>query len=134
MKLSYITFSKIVFLTLVFLNLNACSGIKVTGDSGEIHYFIVGVGVVSIPDPDKDESIKTIKSQTLGMSISNQPGTKFSLGYASNSVILIPDGTKNYCAEISQKPFGALTVETCKSQFVLNNHEYKEEEDDGSKN
>jgi hypothetical protein len=93
--------------------LAGCSGIPVTSGDGTINHLIIGLGVVSVHHPAGKGAATVIKTQTLGLSVSNQPGIKASVGYASNSAIIIPDGTQDFCAEISQRPFSALKMESC---------------------
>ena len=99
-----------------------CCGICYKDKTGTTHHIIIGLGVVSVPDVNREDTVKVVRSQALGVSIANQPGLAFAAGIASNSVVAVPNGLRDVCAEVSQRPFGSIEVKTCDSQnFHVNN-------------
>lgn len=99
---------------LVASALLACSGcsVPVHNDDGTLHYLVIGLGIVSVPDPIKTARVTVVKEQSLGVSLSNQPGTNFSLGYSSNTVVRIPVEAGDVSAEVSGGVLGPLKVES----------------------
>lgn len=98
-----------IYLALLFCG---CSGIKISDGKGSIHHLIVGIGIVTCPDTRTENGILATKSNSLGLQISNQPGLKFALGYASSYVTAIPETADNVLVEIFQRPFGPLILQT----------------------
>ncbi len=64
-----------------------------------------------MPKPEAQTAILATKMQTLGVVLSDQPGTKLGLGYSSSQVVAIPDGAKDVRVEISEKPGGPVVVD-----------------------
>lgn len=91
--------------------LSACSGIPIDA-GGTRHYLIIGFGVVSVPRSQPDQSVSVHKMQAVGLSLSDQPGLKLSIGYASGLVTVIPDHLDGAVVEVSQRPFGPIRVST----------------------
>lgn len=89
---------------------SGCAGVSYKDDQGAIHHLIIGIGIVSTPKQD-NTGVSVIKTEVIGIHTSNQPQFKFGAGYLGSSVIAIPMSTGNIVIEISQKPFGSLTVE-----------------------
>jgi len=75
-----------------------------------IHYIVLGFGIVSVPKSDKATAVLATKTQALGMLVSDQPGSKISIGYSSGSVVVIPDGAEDVRVEISHKLWGPITI------------------------
>jgi len=105
---------KLLFIYLVLLFQTACSGLKVTHDDGTISYIVVGLGVISVPKQDPNTAINAFRSHTLGLGILTGTSPELTAGYAFRARVVVPDGTRNTCAEISQKLFGTINVSTCK--------------------
>jgi hypothetical protein len=99
----------ILGVTLLSIVISACA-IPIQGKNGTIHHLIIGIGVVSTHDGG-DTGVLAIKSQAVGLQVSNQPGLKFAAGYSSASVVSVPETTDNIVVEVSQRLFGPLTVE-----------------------
>ena len=94
---------------LACLGLSACSGIPID-DGATVHYVIVGFGVVSVPKPPAS-SVHVSKVQAFGLTVADQPGLRFALGYASGMVSAIPPDA-DVRLEVSDRPFGPVTVRT----------------------
>lgn len=83
--------------------------IYIPSKTGTGHVLVVGIGVVSVNDRTNQALVAT-STHVLGMQVSDQPGLKFGLGYASGVVTTVTDGAEDVRAEISQCPFGPLTI------------------------
>lgn len=80
------------------------------------YHLIIGVGVVAVSELD-DEAVVATNANSLGVAISNRPGMKVGLGYASSSVVSVADGAVDVRVEVSRRPFGRLTVDTQKAEL-----------------
>ena len=85
-----------------------------------MHYLIIGFGVVSVAKPQGQTAVLATKTQALGISLSDQPGTKLGIGYSAGSFVAIPANAEDVRVEISQQVGGPLTVESAKN--VLKNN------------
>lgn len=106
--------NRIFFLLIIMLllfHLNGCCSIPLEGKNGTVHHLIIGIGVVTIPEKADNTGVFATKSESIGLHFSNQPGLKFAAGYSKSSTIIIPETTENIVVEVSQRPFGPLTVE-----------------------
>lgn len=90
--------------------ISGCAGVSYKDDKGAVHHLIIGIGIVSTPKQD-NAGVSVIKTEVIGIHASSQPQFKFGAGYLGASVIAIPMSTENIVIEVSQKPFGSLTVE-----------------------
>jgi len=105
---------------------NCACAIPINGKHGTVHHLIIGIGVVTTSREGADAGVLAIKSQSVGLQFTDQPGLKFAAGYSSSSVVSVPETTDNIVVEVSQYLFGPLTVEV--------NPKYKEGgEDDSTK-
>jgi hypothetical protein len=77
--------------------------------SGTGRVLVVGIGLVSIHDWTNSPLVAT-STQVLGLEVSNRPGLKFGLGYASSVVTTASDGAEDVRAEVSHWPFGPLRI------------------------
>lgn len=102
-------FYRLILLGL-FSNLWGCSGIPISGKDGSIHHLIIGVGLVTTPGNNGENSVTMTKAQVLGVHFSSQPGLKFAAGYSSSSAVVVPESVDNILLEIEQQPFGALSI------------------------
>jgi hypothetical protein len=91
------------------LALSACSGIPID-DGATRHYVIVGFGVVSVPQGEPSNSVHVSKVQALGLTVADQPGLRFAIGYASGMVAAIPSDVEDVRLEVSDRPFGPVTI------------------------
>ncbi len=96
-------------LTCVALTSLLSGCIYIPSKTGTGHVLVVGIGVVSVNDRTNQALVAT-STHVLGMQVSDRPGLKFGLGYASGVVTTVSDGAEDVRAEISQCPFGPLTV------------------------
>jgi len=79
---------------------------------------VIGFGIISVPKPEQKVAVLATKSQSLGVSISDQPGLKLGVGYASSTVVAVPHGAEDVRVEISQSPGGPLKVDTQKATLM----------------
>jgi hypothetical protein len=75
-----------------------------------VRYLIIGFGFVTIPKQKQGNGILATKTKAIGMLVSDQPGTKFSLGYSSGSVISIPNDTSDAVIEVQSCSDDGITV------------------------
>ena len=128
--LQYRLLIKILFIIFIF-SLSACSPLTIKGKDGSIKYIILGFGVVTVPKNMNDIAITATKMNTLGMSISNQPGLKFSLGYSSGFFVTVPDHASDVRLEVNQKLDGTIILDTINAELnssakgVKNEHQNK---------
>jgi hypothetical protein len=78
--------------------------------NGTKHILVLGLGWVSVPMTNAPGAQVT-KSQTIGLIVSDQPGTKVGLGYASSTVVQV-NTNQNILVEVSSKPGQPLKVKT----------------------
>jgi hypothetical protein len=98
-----------VLVCAIALGSSGCSGIPIR--SGETtHYVIVGIGVVSIPSAAEQTDVRVSRMHVLGLSLVDQPGLRFALGYASGTAVAVPADAEDVRVEVSQRPFGELRV------------------------
>lgn len=57
-------------------------------------------------------------TQVLGVQVSDRPGLKLGLGYASGVVTTVSDGAEDVRAEVSHWPFGPLKIEVDRARFA----------------
>ncbi len=84
-----------------------CGCLYLPSKSGTGRVLVVGIGLVSIHDRTNSALVAT-STQVLGLEVSNRPGLKFGLGYASGVVTTVSDGAEDVRAEVSHRPFGPL--------------------------
>jgi hypothetical protein len=90
--------------------LSGCA-IPVKDKDGTAHHIVIGFGIVSVHEP-KDKAIVTTKTEAIGLSISDQAGLKFGLGYSSGTVVTVADGAEDVRVEVSQRPWYPFIVDT----------------------
>jgi hypothetical protein len=78
---------------------------------------IVGFGVVSVPKQPENR-VHVSKVQAVGLTVADQPGLRFALGYASGMVAAIPPDVDDVQLEVSDRPFGPVTIRTNEHQQV----------------
>lgn len=96
---------------------SACQGvcIPITGTAGTKYHLIIGFGIIAINEADN--AVTATQTQGLGVSISDRPGLKLGLGYASSTVVTVAPGAADVRVEVSQKPGGPLIVDTPSAKF-----------------
>jgi hypothetical protein len=83
---------------------------------GTTHYLIIGIGVVSVSDPQQTAVVAT-DAHSLGVILSDRPGVKFAAGYSSASVVSVADGAEDVRVEVSRKVMGPLIVDTQRAKL-----------------
>ena len=76
---------------------------------------IVGFGVVSVPREPATNAIHVSKVQAVGLTVTDQPGLRVALGYASSMVSAIPPDV-DVRLEVSDRPLGPVTIRTNENQ------------------
>ena len=100
-------------LLLIAISVSACSGIPFEDRHGTTHYLILGFGVVSVPKSSNlQSSAEVVKATSLGIALSNQPGVQFSVGYATNTTVLVPDDADDVIIEVADRFWGPMTITT----------------------
>ncbi len=78
---------KICPLMILAILLQSCA-IPIPGSPETRHFLIIGVGVTAHKTA-KDEAATVISSRSLGLTISDMPGVKASLGFASTKMVSV---------------------------------------------
>jgi hypothetical protein len=58
------------------------------------------------------------KVQAFGLTVADQPGLRLALGYASGMVAAIPPDVDDVRVEISDRPFGPVTIRANENQQI----------------
>jgi hypothetical protein len=111
------------FIIMLTTLLIGCAPIMIKGNDNTVHYVILGLGIVSIPGGENKIAVQAAKTNTLGMSFTNQPGTKFSLGYTSGFFVAIPDHAKDVRVEIYEFPGKPITLDAISAELKSNPEE-----------
>jgi hypothetical protein len=93
-------------------NTGCCSW---TDKSGTRHVLIVGIGIVSV-NKSKPAAATVSQTHALGITISDQTGVDFGIGYSSAFVTAVPKGAEDVRIEASQHPFASIKIEAQKAQ------------------
>lgn len=96
----YIVLIIILFIVTGCSSSPCCISTKFENDSS-INYVVIGFGIVSVPKPAVKSGAYATKTKSLGIMLSDQPGLKSSIGYATSSVIVVPENTNNTIIEAS---------------------------------
>jgi hypothetical protein len=96
---------------------STCQGvcIPITGTAGTKYHLIIGFGIIATNEAVN--GVTATQAQGLGVSISDRPGLKLGLGYASSTVVTVAPGAADVRVEVSQKPGGPLVVDTPNAKF-----------------
>jgi hypothetical protein len=111
---SHLVVTRMLALT-VTLTLQGCAPnghgivLNVDGSSDTTHFVVLGFGVVSIPKKP-DTPVTAIRTQSLGLAVTDLPGSSVSLGYASGQIVAMPDGVEDVVVEFESAPFGAVCL------------------------
>lgn len=89
----------------------ACSGIRIH-DGETAHFLVIGIGVVSVPQPDNDDTVLSARSHVLGLSASNFPGNRLALGYSSGVFTAIPADANDVRVEVDHSLGGIISIQT----------------------
>ena len=79
-------------------------------DNGTDYYLIVGVGLVTVNDAAEKAAVVT-RAKALGLTISDRPGLKMNVGYASSKVVSVANGAEDVLIEVSDKATGDVSVD-----------------------
>ena len=79
---------------------------------GNEYHLIVGIGLITTNHDDKRLNATVQRSQGLGLQYITYP-PQLTIGYASLVSVVVPDGTQNLCAEVSQFSLEPFTVTSC---------------------
>lgn len=96
---------------ITFLAIAALSGCAIPFHEagGRTHYLIVGIGLASTTPPPESATMVT-RATTLGLTLSDQPGTRFAVGYAESFVTSIDPAAGNMVVEVLAPNFGAVEI------------------------
>lgn len=78
--------------------------------SGKQTRLIIGFGVVSVSDTNQNLAQVT-RTKALGLTVSDQPGLKFGVGYSSSVVVAVKTNA-NLLIEVDDRPGEPLKVST----------------------
>ncbi len=81
-----------------------------SGDNHKARYLVIGLGVVWVND-SKPEVATVSGVKSVGITVSDRPGMKLSVGYTDSYAVNVPDGQANVLVEFSQKLDGDAKVE-----------------------
>lgn len=87
-----------------------CGCLYLPSKSGTGRVLVVGIGLVSIHDRT-NVPLTATSTQVLGLEVSDRPGLKVGVGYASSVVTTATDGAEDVRAEVSHWPFGPLKIQ-----------------------
>lgn len=97
----------------------ACVGcVAIPGSGGATHYLVLGVGLISVSDPQKKEAAVVTDTRALGLVLSDRPGPKLSLGYLSSTVTTIPRDVEHVLIEVKKTGLGPLVIEARSSRTM----------------
>jgi hypothetical protein len=96
-----------------------CGGcaLPIRTSSGTTYHVILGFGVVAVSDPDQSAAVVT-HAQSVGVAITDRPGLKLGVGYASSTVTTVAEGAEDVRIEASDYPGGPLTVTVDKAELA----------------
>lgn len=85
-----------------------CAGCMSFNRNGTTHHVIIGFGIVSVNNTN-NAAATVIKSQAIGLNLSDGAGTKLGLGYSSTTVVKVHTN-ENVIIEVYDMPGKPLTV------------------------
>lgn len=89
-------------------NIHCCFSYERKDNSGST-FFIVGLGLVTLPATHDDKDILVANTKSLGLAFLNQPGIQASLGYMNSSVVSIPSN-QDTITEVKTCPIDNKTI------------------------
>jgi hypothetical protein len=84
--------------------------VPIPAGGGTTYHLILGFGIVRVNDNNPSAAVVT-DAQSFGLVVSDRPGIKLGVGYASSSVVSVPADAKDVRVEVSRQPWGPLRVE-----------------------
>lgn len=103
--------------TCVTISTGGC--IPIPGKGGVTHHIVIGFGVVSVREGEKDAVVAT-HVNALGVAISDRPGMKLGVGYTESTVVSVNQGAEDVRIEVSRVPGGPLVVECPRARLSEN--------------
>jgi hypothetical protein len=101
----------LLLLTLGLLTFGPSAGCATyTTAEGVTYHFIIGFGLVRTKAAENAGVVAT-DARSLGVVVSNRPGLKLGVGYASSTVVSVPPGARDVRVEVSRRPFGPFIVD-----------------------
>lgn len=94
---------------IIFMLMVGGCALPLRGRSGTVHHVILGIGVVSTPAASAD-AISVVKSQSLGLALSDEIGLRVSAGYAQSVVTSTAPATVDAVVEVSGSILGPIRV------------------------
>lgn len=88
----------------------SCCLSTTTETADSVKYIIIGFGIVTVPKNNRDNGILAVKTQSLGILVSDQPGAKFSAGYSSGTTVSIPHDADSAVVEVRSCSNDGITV------------------------
>ena len=89
-------------------NIHCCFSYENKSESGST-FFILGVGLISLPAVHGNEDILVANSKSVGLTFSNQSGVQAGLGYMNNSIVSVPTHAQSI-TEIKTCPIDDKTI------------------------
>lgn len=102
-------------LLLAVCSVSACCGIHWSAEDGTYHHLILGVGIVSHKQGRGDTELTAVRTTALGLHVTDAGPAAASAGLTARTVVLVPDGARNTCAEVASTPLRSLLIRTCES-------------------
>jgi hypothetical protein len=75
-----------------------------------LHYVVIGFGMVSVPKSTQPDAVTATKFNAVGISVSNQPGLSFGVGYSSSSVVAVPANAEDVRVDVGSCAGGGVRV------------------------
>lgn len=97
-----------------------CCTFRTAETPQSIRYLVIGLGVVTIADANESSAIVAARVNALGLTVTDQPGIKFNLGYAASSLIAIPPSIKDAIVEVGECTPGGITIKSSLPQSLSN--------------
>lgn len=84
--------------------------VRFSTTEGVDYHLILGFGLVRTKAAT-DSAIIATDSRSFGVVVSDRPGLKLGIGYASSTVVSVAEGSEDVRVEVSRQPFGPLVVD-----------------------
>lgn len=103
-------------IVLLAMTSSGCA-IPVRTSSTTTYHLIAAIGVVAVSDPERTAAVVT-QAQSLGVAITDRPGLKLGIGYASSTVTSVGEGAEDVRIEAADYPGGPLIVTVDKAELA----------------
>jgi hypothetical protein len=101
--------------------------VPIPAGGGTTYHLIIGLGVVKVNDTKQSAAVVT-DSHSLGLVVSDRPGLKLGVGYASSSVVSVPPNATDVRIDVSRQPWGPLRVEAHSTELEESGHDQRDEQ------